>query len=283
MARVLIAGCGDVGSALGLRLHAAGHEAFGLRRNVAALPEGITPVAADLNDPSSLGDALREAVAGDLHYLVYTAAASGFEDAAYQRAYVTGVDNVLAAVDRERLARVVFVSSTGVVAQSDGEWVDETSPTRPAGFSGRRLLEGEARIAACGPSSVSVRFGGIYGPGRTRLLRNVRAGEPCRDEPVSWTNRIHRDDCAGVLEHLLFLDGVEPLYLGVDCEPAPQCAVMDWLAQRMDCAPVPRRSDGGTGGRRGGNKRCSNARLLASGYRFRYPTYREGYAAVLES
>ena len=58
---------------------------------------------------------------------------------------------------------------------------------------------------------------------------------------------------------------------------------MDWLADRMDCPPVPRRDGGEQGRRRGGNKRCSNARLLASGYRFEFPTYREGYAAVLAS
>ena len=279
MAKVLIAGCGDVGSALGLRLRAAGHQVFGLRRNVDALPAGITPVAADLDDPASL----REAIPGELDQLVYTAAASGFEDGAYRRAYVTGVDNVLAVVDRRRLARVLFVSSTGVYAQDDGTWVDEASPSRPGRFSGKRLLEGEARIAACGVSSASVRFGGIYGPGRNRLLRNVRAGEACSEEPVPWTNRIHRDDCAGVLEHLLTLNEIEPIYVGVDNEPAPQCAVMDWLAAQMGCPPVPRSAGGGAGRRRGGNKRCSNARLLASGYRFRFPTYREGYAAVLAS
>jgi hypothetical protein len=29
------------------------------------------------------------------------------------------------------------------------------------------------------------------------------------------------------------------------------------------------------------NKKCSNQKLLASGYEFKYPTYREGYRAVL--
>ena len=30
-----------------------------------------------------------------------------------------------------------------------------------------------------------------------------------------------------------------------------------------------------------GNKRCSNQRLLDSGFVFRYPTYRDGYKKVL--
>lgn len=275
MARILIAGCGDVGGAAGRLLAADGHEVFGLRRDVSRLPAELAPVAADLGDAEGLARALPPRV----EVLLYTAAAAGFDDDAYRLAYVAGLRNVLAATGRERLARVVFVSSTGVYGRDDGAWVDEHSPPEPAGFSARRLLEGEALAAASGITAVSVRFGGIYGPGRTRLVGRVREGGGCTASPVQWTNRIHRDDCAGVLRHLAILDEVQELYLGVDCEPAPQCAVMDWIAARLGLPPPPR--TGGERRRRGGSKRCSNARLLASGYRFLYPTYREGYARVL--
>lgn len=274
MQRILIAGCGDLGTALGTRLAACGAQVFGLRRDPSRLPAAITPVAGDLADPQAL-----RAVPRDVDVLVYTAAAAGFDDDAYRRAYVDGVRNVLAAVARDRLRRIVFVSSTGVYAQDDGGWVDEDTPTEPAGFSGRRLLEAEAVVAAAGVSAVSVRFGGIYGPGRGRLIEQVRAGAGCGDAPVLWTNRIHRDDCVSVLDHLLGLDAPHAVYVGVDCEPAPQCAVMDWLAARMGVPPPPR--GGAIKRMRGGNKCCSNRLLLASGYRFTYPTYREGYAREL--
>jgi len=107
----------------------------------------------------------------------------------------------------------------------------------------------------------------------------VRSGAGCAAEPVLWTNRIHRDDCAGVLHHLVELDRPQARYIGVDCEPTPQCVVMDWLADRLGVAHPPRTGPGER--RRGGSKRCSNARLVDSGYRFVYPTFREGYAAVL--
>lgn len=275
MSRILIAGCGDVGAALGVQLLGDGHEVFGLRRSVGQLPAGLSPVAADLTRPHELRGNLPDGV----DMLVYTAAASGFDDEAYRQAYVLGLLNVLDAMDRGRLSRVLFVSSTGVYAQNDGAWVDEDSTTEPSGFSGRRLLEGEAVALDSGVTSVSVRFGGIYGPGRTRLLDTVRGGATCRDEPILWTNRIHRDDCAGVLRHLLALDAPASVYMGVDCEPSPQCVVMDWLAERLE-APRPMR-DATAQRNRGGNKRCSNARLRESGYRFAYPTFREGYSQVL--
>jgi len=271
--RVLIAGCGDVGSALGLMLAASGHVAFGLRRRAGRLPEGIQGVGADLAVPSSL-NALPEG----LDAVVYSAAADGYSDEAYRAAYVDGVRNLLEALARgqQRPARFVFVSSTGVYGQSEGEWVDEASVTEPAAFSGRRLLEGERLARAQGPGGSVVRLGGIYGPGRRRLVDRVRRGEACREG--LWTNRIHRDDAAAVLAHLLVLADPAPVYLGVDCEPAAECTVMDWLAERLG-VPRPARATGAPARR--ANKRCRNERLLASGYRFRYPTFREGYAQVL--
>ena len=89
----------------------------------------------------------------------------------------------------------------------------------------------------------------------------------------------HRDDCAGVLRHLMGVPSPEELYLGVDCEPTDEAAVLRWLAGALG-APPPRSAPETPGGR-GGNKRCRNQRLLASGYAFRYPSFRDGYTALL--
>ena len=279
MSRILIAGCGDVGSALGLRLAAAGHEVFGLRRNAAALPAGIHPVRADLAEPAALSG-----LPPSIESVVYLAAADRYDDAAYERAYVRGPRNLIRALAASSgsLQRLVFVSSTGVYAQSAGEWVDEDSPTEPLRFSGKRLLEGE-RLVRSGPlPCVVVRFAGIYGPGRNRLQQRVIDGKPCQETPPYYTNRIHRDDCAAVLQHVLDLGEPSQVYVGVDCEPATQCAVMDWLARRLGVAAPPRIGPrDGVDASRGGNKRCRNARLLASGYRFIYPSFREGYARII--
>ena len=280
MARVLIAGCGDVGTTLGLELAAAGHEVFGLRRRAAALPAPLRPVAADLADPATLRD-LPDAV----EWLVYAVAADGFDDEAYRRAYVDGLVHLLRALRARQapLRRLAYCSSTAVYAQADGSWVDEASPAEPRGFSGQRLLEGERLALGSGAPAIVLRLAGIYGPGRSRLIDQVRSGTAtCPDGPPTWTNRIHRDDCAGALAHLLALRDPDPLWIGVDDEPAPLCAVLDWLAARLG-APPPRRVPGGTADarRERTSKRCRNAKLAASGYRCRIPTFREGYAAML--
>lgn len=279
MSRILIAGCGDVGSALGSRLAAAGHEVWGLRRSAAALPGGVRLVRADLGEPEALAR-----LPARIDAVVYLATADRFDDHAYERAYVRGARNLLAALEASAgaLRRFVFVSSTSVYAQSAGEWVDEDSPTEPVRFSGKRLLEGECLVRRAPARAIVVRFAGIYGPGRSRLQQSVLDAKPCQQTPPLYTNRIHRDDCAAVLEHVLALDAPEEIYLGADCEPAPQCAVMDWLAAELGVPAPPRiepadEADAKTSR----NKRCRNARLLASGYRFIYPSYREGYAKII--
>jgi len=274
MARILIAGCGRIGTRLGEQLAGEGHAVTGLRRRPAPLPAPLQTRRADLLDPEGLRAAVSDVAPERVYYI---ATPDEFTDAAYERAFVTGLRHLLAALGTPP-ARLVFVSSTGVYGQSDGSWVDENSPTEPAAFSGQRLLEAEtvARKGAAEP--VIVRFGGIYGPGREAMLAKVRRGDPCSADPPRYTNRIHEDDCVGVLAHLGALPAPETLYVGVDSAPCTQCELMDWLAGRLGL-PRPAR-DGGAPGR-GGNKRCRNDRLLASGYRLRHPSYREGYEAML--
>ena len=280
MARILIAGCGYVGTALGVRLVTTGHTVWGLCRRTDALPQGIHPLAADLTTPQTL-----RGLPPGLEYVFYTAAPDGSSDAAYSAAYGDGLRTLLDTLtgQRQPIQRFFLTSSTAVYGQSAGEWVDETSPTAPTHFTGLRLLEGE-RLLLRGPFPATVlRLGGIYGPGRTRLIERMRQGAAvCQKGPPVYINRIHRDDSAGALQHLMGLPQPDSLYLGVDHEPADLCTVLRWLAAqlgapppRSEAAPDPDRQ------RRRSNKRASNARLVASGYRFRYPGFREGYAALL--
>ena len=277
---VLISGCGYVGSALGFLLTAEGHAVFGLRRDAKALPPAIHPISADLYKPLP-----PDALPSNLDAVVHAVSPGGSTDEAYRLAYVEGPRNLLLALEPQRdLRRFVFVSSTGVYSQGEGEWVDEESPTEPETASGRRLLEGE-RLALGGPYPATVlRLGGIYGPGRLGALERALHGTP-EEDPPRYANRIHRDDCAGALRHLIHLNDPDPIYLGVDHEPTTLSTIADWLAigpgaRSRETVP-PGKSTAQRGARARTNKRCSNARLVSSGYRFRYPTFREGYAALL--
>lgn len=286
MARILVAGCGYLGSELAAQLVADGHATFGLRRGADPLPQGVQPLTADLCDRAALRATLARVEHGGIDAVVYAAAADRSDDEAYRRAYVEGLQNVLDWADAQgmRPPRVFFTSSTAVYAQQDGEWVDEESPTEPTHFSGVRMLEAERLLAAAG--GCALRLGGIYGPDRTRLVDGVRAGRArIRPGPPHWTNRIHRDDAAGALRHLIerTLAGVppDPVVVGVDDEPSDDAATLRWLAQRLGVPPPAVTDAPGEARVRSGNKRCRNARLHATGYTLSYPTFREGYGALI--
>lgn len=276
---VLIAGCGDVGSRLATQLLAEQWQVYGLRRNVSRLPQGVVGVAGDLF--SEQCPVQWPEVAPD--YLVYCAAATEHDEAGYRAAYVEGLQHVLAWLKQrgQTPKRLLFVSSSSVYEQKDGEWVDETSVAEAQAYSGRLMLEAE-QVAVSGgiPASV-VRLTGIYGPGREWLLTQVRRGYRVAIDPPLYGNRIHADDAAGLLAFLLETDrsgaALDDCYIGVDDAPAPLAEVVDWL---RDYLGVTEWADDASV-RRTGSKRCSNARARALGWVPRYPSYREGYAAIL--
>ena len=288
---VLIAGCGYVGGALARRLMTTAApvpEIWALRRRPQPLGQGIHTIAADLGDLPTLQSALEGLPALDTVF--FTSAADGRSDVAYQAAYVTGLENLLRTLEHlgQTPQQVLYTSSTSVYGQQEGEWVDEESATEPGHFTGHRLLEGEARLRASPFPATVVRFGGIYGPERTRLIDQVRRGEArwpdaVPGKPPMYSNRIHRDDCAGVLHHLMEMDPAEraDLYLGVDDDPAPMGDVLGWLAYRLEVPEVPCETAPKEGRRRRTNKRCRNRRLRASGYAFLFPSFREGYEGLL--
>jgi nucleoside-diphosphate-sugar epimerase len=274
---VLIAGCGYVGTELGLRLARDGATVWGLRRRAHRLPPPIRPLAADLL-AADLSSRLPAAT-----HVVYAASAGASTDEGYRTAYVEGPDRLLDGLATRGIEpeRFVFVSSTGVYGDAEGEEVDEAIPVQPEGFRGSRLREGERRVEERLPGSALIlRLGGIYGPGRTRLLERVRSGEArCPADGPIWTNRIHRDDAARAIQHLLHLPSPShSLFLGVDTEPAPLCEVYRFVARLLDASP-PTVDDSVT--RRRSNKRCSSRRLQRTGFDFDFPTYREGYRALV--
>ncbi|GGC82258.1 hypothetical protein GCM10011512_06220 [Tersicoccus solisilvae] len=299
---MLIVGCGDLGTEAGLRFTAAGHRVTGWRRNPSVLPPVLHGRAADVTDPSSLPPV---DPATGIVVICLTPAAR--DAAGYRATYVAGTRAALAAVDAAGARpRVLFVSSTSVVGVDDGSVVDESwdvASGAPASATAAVLGEAEELVLAR-PGGVVLRLAGVYGPGRTRLIDRARSGGVGR--VGHWTNRIHRDDAASALVHLATVPEPAPVYHGVDDEPAREADVLAFLAGELSSgggciaptgsvaasgspslsgmapdlaggSPSPRDvgDDAPTG------KRLPNDLLRATGWSPAYPSYREGYRAVL--
>jgi len=212
-------------------------------------------------------------------HVFYTASADRRDEDHYRSVYVDGLRDLLGALrDGDcPLQRVIFTSSTAVYGQGEGEWVDESSAATPSRFNGRILLEAEAIVREAPETGINLRLSGIYGPGRTRLVRKVQEGEATATG--SWTNRIHVEDCAGALHHLMRLENPQDLYLGSDDEPVTTANVVTWLSAELG-VPAPPAAPTENQPRRL-NKRCRNTRLRETGYQFQYPSFREGYRPIV--
>lgn len=273
--QVLIVGCGDIGERLSRILSGDNYDVTGLRRHPPQNSAHLTYIGCNVTDSSALATVL----AHGFDVVVISMTPSERSDAGYERAYVQTCRNLVEGLGDKKPRLVVFVSSTGVYGQEDGSWVDENSPTVPDSFSGKRLLEAEQVLHDSGLAHCIVRFSGIYGPGRNRLIDMVR--EKRAANSTAFTNRIHADDCAASIAHLIERHRhytLATIYIASDSSPVPMVEILSWLATQMGLE-----NDFADTADNANNKRCSNRLLLSTGFALTYPSYKEGYEAMLRN
>ena len=290
--RLVIVGCGYVGTAVAREACRAGLRVEALTRNPGRAAElaalGAHTVVADLATDTWHG---RLTPGADLVLNCVSSGGGGLDG--YRRSYVEGMRSLLAWAQRDPAGTLVYTSSTSVYPQGGGVVVDEEAPTEGAGETGRILLEAEELLrrgsGACGRWFI-LRLAGIYGPGRHHLLDQVRTGAAeIAGSGAQHLNLAHRDDiCAAVFAAFAAPASLSGGIFNVaDDAPAPKAAVVRWLAEQLG-RPAPHFTGGTASARRGfaspPDRLISNARLKAKlGWKPRYPSFREGYAAILSA
>jgi nucleoside-diphosphate-sugar epimerase len=281
--RVLIAGCGYIGLALGGELVRRGHAVSGLRRSAPAelRAAGITPLLADIREPAALATLPR-----DFDWVVNCAASAGGNVDDYRRLYLEGNRNLVAWLKAAPPQKFVYTSSTSVYGQNDGSLVTEQSPAQPASATAGVLAAAEEILRAAardGFPAVILRAAGIYGPGRGHAFKQFLRGEArIENDGARFLNLIHRDDLTGIIIAALERGRPGEIYNAVDNEPVRQQEFFEWLAAALKRPPPPRATAREEMNRKRGttNKRVSNAKLRAElKYEFRHPGFRAGYAA----
>jgi len=284
--RILIVGCGKIGLRVA-NLLSTEHEVWGLSRSTQnshnGNPNHITFITADVCKLESLSGQFPE----NLDYIIYCVAPAERNEAAYRELYLTGLKNIIDYLPAQHaLKRLYFVSSTSVYHQDDHSLVDEMSPALPSSFSGRVLLEAEGFCNHLPIPSTIIRFSGIYGAERSRLIEQVKTHKAKLSTDYRLTNRIHEDDCVSFIQHLIQEDILgkqsESLYLASDSMPVDLNEVIKFLASNLAIKLTEKPSNDAEK-RRAGNKKCSNRRMLDSGYRLHFPSYQEGYLAMIEA
>jgi nucleoside-diphosphate-sugar epimerase len=291
MPRLLILGCGYVGTAVARQARAAGWAVMALTRNPAKAgalaTEGITTVVGDL-----AGSEWHARVGDQFDFVLNCVAAGGGGVAGYRRSYLAGMESLLAWAKRTRPGTLVYTSSTSVYAQGGGMRVDESLPAEGRSETAKVLVATECLLREPAPGEEPavgrwfvLRLAGIYGPERHSLLDELRQG--ATQLPGSGTHRLNlafRDDIAdAIMAAFQAPPAVRNQVFNVaDDAPTTKAEVGSWLGAQLGRPAAA--FTGGSDPRRTAvpDRVIANDCIKAAlGWRPRHPTFRDGYAEIL--
>jgi dihydroflavonol-4-reductase len=183
MAKVAVTGAtGFVGSALVQALHAAGHEIIALARPSSARTHladlDITWVNGDVTDPATLKGAFSGA--GWLIHAAGRLGEAGVPESVYHDLHANGTRHVLNEAAAASIARILYVSSPGVLGPISGAAAVESAPLAPSNAYERSKAAAEQvalALARDGLPVIIARPEFIYGPGDSHVLGLFRAVE----------------------------------------------------------------------------------------------------------
>jgi nucleoside-diphosphate-sugar epimerase len=286
MRKLLIVGCGDIGRRVARLAQAQGDSVTALVRTLASRDElhkmGIDVIQADLDDPMEPLDV-------DGQWILYLAPppAKGREDPRMR--------HLLQAL-RGTPRRLLYLSTTGVYGDCQGEWVDETHAVAPAAERAMRRLHAERQLSDCcsekGWSFVIMRVAGIYG--RSRLpLQRLRERQPVlRVEQAPYTNRIHEDDLARIALGLLDKGVDGEIYNVTDGHPGTMSDYFKMVARyaglpqppEIDMHEASRSLTAGMVSYLQESRRISNRKMMdLLGIKLRYATLEDGLREIFAS
>lgn len=294
----LILGCGYLGLRVAKIWQAQGDTVFAVTRSESTAEDfrsrGIEPIVGDVTDPRSLS-CLRE-----LPKISTALIAIGMDRSRYSKVadvYVDGLQNVLDHLPETE--QLIYVSSTGVYGDFDGDWVDENSPTQPKREGGIACLEAERLIQRNDSKNIAVaniahrvilRFAGIYGPGRVPTKSLIESNDWKKLSSSGFLNLIHVDDGAYLIDEISRqLNDDDPSF---DCfcvsdgNPVLRKEYYSFIAEQLgiDSIPWEETQADPTSARSGANKRVSNQKLNERfKFELQYPSYREGVRHSIEN
>ncbi len=280
---MLIIGCGDIGRRIARIAQRKGESVSALVRTTQSRSElqklGIHVIQADLDDEI-------EALDVDGVRVVYLAPPprTGAEDWRMRHLLnaITGSPETF-----------LYLSTTGVYGDCNGEWVDESRPAAPVADRARRRLHAEQQLITAatqhGWHYVIMRVAGIYGAQRLPLQR-IKERQPvlCAD-PAPFTNRIHEDDLAEIALGLLEMGGSGEIYNVTDGHPGTMSDYFTTVARyaglpqppEIDMRQAESEMSAGMMSYLRESRRISNRKMVdLLGAKLRYATLEDGLKAI---
>lgn len=280
----LVFGSGYLGERVAQYWLAAGEEVYVVTRSPERAQRwqavGFRPLVADVTEPATLRG---------LPAVETVLFAVGFDRSAgkpIHSVYVDGLANALAACVHGQ-PHWIYISSTGVYGQVEGQWVDEDSPCQPTREGGIACLAAEQLLlgSEAAPRATVLRLAGIYGPGRIPRVADIKAGQPIAAPSDGYVNLIHVKDAAQIVVNAAACQPHQRLYVVSDGHPVLRRDYYAELARLVGAPPpqfAPPDAAAHATQRAGSDKRVRPDRLYQDmPMQLQYPSYREGLAAIV--
>ena len=235
--KLLIVGCGDIGARV-----AQGHSPVqirGLARSDESArrlrTRGITPVCGDLDQRTSLNR-----LSGLAPWVLHLGPPPGDGDGDPRTRRLIAALAKGGSLPR----RLVYISTSGVYGDCNGERVAETRPSAANNPRARRRVDAERqlrRFAARHGIQLSIlRAPGIYAQDRLPLDRIQKGTPAVRAEEDSYTNHIHAEDLAKIVWLALFRGRPNRIYHAADGGEKKMGDYFDLVADHFNLPRCPR-------------------------------------------
>ncbi len=282
---LVVFGAGYVGGAVATKAAKFGARVTVLTRNpqkaAALVSEGCEAVVADLAEPSWHGDI------SSADFVLNAVSSGGGGIEGYRQSYLEGARSISEWASKCRGdAHLIYTGSTSVYPQGEGQEIDESFAAQGTEERTDILVQTEEKMGNWPYRSTILRLAGIYGPGRHYLLDQLKRGESVL--PGSGDHRlnlIHLDDIVQAIFAVWMNPSIDrqSVYNVADNGATPKADVVDWIAQQLQ-KPIPTFSGLTVPGRRLNrpDRIIVNSKLKReTAWSPAYPTFREGYTAIL--
>jgi nucleoside-diphosphate-sugar epimerase len=259
MPTLLIAGAGYLGSEIARQ--AKGYHTITVTKSGDDAHE-----ACDLSSPNQVTTLAGKSPRPDV--VIHCASSGRGGPDAYRDVFIKGSENLARVFPQSHL---ILTSSTSVYHQTDGSEVDESSPTLPVRETSQLLLEAEKIILHAGGSVA--RLAGLYGPGRSVILRKFLEGSAVIEEDGRRIlNQIHVEDAASAVLHLA---AQKPggIFNVSDDHPLSQRDCYQGLAEHFDRALPPTGEKNTSRKRAWTHKAVLNRKIRATGWKPAFPSF----------
>lgn len=270
---ILILGCGQIGQALAEQLtqdtynnDQAQHQIICVSRTAKTFSyDNIQHLAQDIQSLNFQDLDLSHQPSFDWVYVIVSPDERNVD--AYQRIFIDTARSVFQALQHHPVQKVIFISSTRVYGEDQGQWINDESIPNTDDFIGQTLIAAEQLWSAYWQEKLTIiRPSGLYREHSGFLKK--KALETRQLHENHWTNRIHRTDLVGFLQHLISVENIESSYILSDQRPTLQHELLNIIRAENQLEPLRIHPDAKTTG-----KRLCADRFAQSGYKLKYPVH----------